>query len=262
MDTLGLQKQNLERLSSTGAFMFTDTFFPYTSGKIGPYFVQSASVTSDSDAYYHAIKGMAGLIEFKNLGFDVIGGGETRDWVFSYPLSYELEVPHYSLYKNGKNFGADLKGKKVLWVADLNNEGSSMRDSWVPMVQEAGGIITDVLFYVDRREAGVQVVKDLGLRSHAVVNLDEGAWEDLQEIKDSGVTPKIYDSLCERQEDPEKWAINMLRSDAGANAFFRFYVDEKSREKAKNILDVGYPDMKDEVMVGLENKLRKAGMTL
>jgi len=256
MDKKQRQIENLGLLSRTGAFEFTDTFFPYTFGKICPYFVQSASVTADSDAYSIAVDSMRGMVRFSD--FDVITGGESRDWVFSYVLANLESLPHCSLYKNGKSFGADLSGRRVLHVADLNNEGSLLRDYWVPMIRGAGGIVEDVLFYVDRREAGVRVVKDLGLRSSAVVNLDEDAWETLQVIKGSGVTPEIYDQLVQRQGDPEAWARIMLRSDAGFNAFVDYLKDSKTVAKARKVLDVGYPDMG----VGLEYRLRMEGIVL
>ncbi|MEK6895193.1 MAG: hypothetical protein AABX48_01605 [Nanoarchaeota archaeon] len=144
-----MQESNLTNLVANGAFQFTDTFFPYTSGEIGPYYVQSVDITKNGKSYREAIQSLLKIttaeIGFANSHFSVISGGESRDWDFSNPLAYDLGFAHAKIYKDGKIIGADVKGKKVLHVADLNNEGSSVRDKWVPAIRRAGGEISDIL---------------------------------------------------------------------------------------------------------------------
>jgi len=117
-----LQLRHLEALVRNKGFQFTDVFFPYTSGQIGPYYVQSAVVLNNGADYSRACKDMARAIKPSKESCDVISGGETRDWIFSFPVAAELELPHAMIYKNGKILGADIKDKKVVHVADLNNE--------------------------------------------------------------------------------------------------------------------------------------------
>lgn len=195
-----IQKRNLNILVKHGGFQFTDDFFPYTSGEIGPYYVQSAVVMKNGRDYWRATQDFSHLIlnktqtnPHRGSNFDVISSGETRDWIFSFPLVGTFSIPHAMLYKNGKILGSDMKDKRVIHVADLNNEGSSPRDYWVPMIKKAGGEISDIFFYVDRMEDGVQIMKDLGLNSHAVVSLDEHAWDYLQ--KQGVVSAEVYKSL-------------------------------------------------------------------
>ncbi|MCA1809334.1 MAG: hypothetical protein LC725_07800, partial [Lentisphaerae bacterium] len=174
-----LQAANLQNLLRTGAFRFVDEttpWFPYTSGQIGPYYVQSISVESDGAAYAEAVAALVQLIREWGIEFDVIAGGETRDWDFSNPCAVLLRRPHLKIYKDGRTLGADVSGRRVLHIADLNNEGSSVRDYWLPYITRAGGKLVGVAAFVDRLEEGVPVMASLNLPLAAVVPLDDQAW--------------------------------------------------------------------------------------
>jgi orotate phosphoribosyltransferase len=254
------QKRNLAALAkSPGGFQFTRTFFTYTSGEIGPYYVQSAAIMCDGGAYTMACKDLADIVrkyvgpEFKG----VISGGESRDWCFSGPVAQILQLPHTMIYKTDetgqcKTVGTPMKGQTMVHIADLNNEGSSPRDMWVPTIRSAGGKIEHIFFYVDRRESGVKVMEELGLQSHAVIPLNGAAWQYLQELKI--VSPEIYQSLCKRMEDKDAWAKTMLKSDEGLETLVSLLATSKNRDKAHKILNVGYPDVKDEVIERLKSK--------
>jgi orotate phosphoribosyltransferase len=259
-----MQKWNLDALAKTqDGFKFTKTFFPYTSFEIGSYYVQSAAIMSNGPAYSTACNHIALSIkntlkeDLKNV---VISGGESRDWCFSGNVAQILELPHTMIYKTDetgkcKTIGADMKGKTVVHVADLNNEGSSPRDMWVPTIRNAGGKIEHIFFYVDRLESGVDEIRKLGLQSHAIIPLDENAWQYLQEI--NVVTPQIYESLCKRMENKDEWAKNMLKSEAGLETLVSLLGSLKTREKAQKILSVGYPEIKDEVIDMLNQRENK-----
>lgn len=250
MDTnawMRVQEKHLSFLSQAkDGFKFTDTFFPYTSGEIGPYYIQSAAILAKGIHYSEACKDMESLIRQNSKNIDVISGGESRDWMFSFPMAIALQRPHLMIYKNGKVFGADVNGRTVAHVADLNNEGSSLRDMWVPTIKKQGGNIEKVFFYVDRIEDGVQVVKDLGLKSYSLVPLDGHAWQYLQ---DRGVvSPEVYNNLMQRMEDKDAWATNMLRSDAGFSRLVDLAEDKSSLPKVHKILTKGYPDIGKELL--------------
>ncbi len=253
-----MQARNLAALAkSKGGSQFTDTFFPYTSGEIGPYYVQSASIMADGKAYTQACKDMVTIMnKVTNRDYDntVISGRESRDWIFSFPIAQILGIPHFMIYKDGKNLGADVHGKKVIHIADLNNEGSSPRDLWMPAIKIAGGNLNHIFFYVDRLEDGTKVMQELGLQSHAVIPLDEYAWSFLQ--KENIITQEIYQSLCERIEDKDAWARRMLRSEKGLEKLANLlnFVDKKNAEKALKILNKGYPDMKKELIEVMDSK--------
>jgi orotate phosphoribosyltransferase len=241
-----IAKKHLEILVRNKGFEFTDTFFPYTSGEIGPYYIQSIVIEKNGKDYHQAIKDMAGLIS-ENVKIDdstVISGGESRDWDFSNPVAYELKLPHAKIYKNGKVLGADMKDKRVTLVADLNNEGSSPRDLWMPAIQNKRGKGEHIFFYVDRMENGPKVMKELGLQSYALVPLDNQAWNYL--LKNNVISPEIYKNLEERgttKEARDFWARKMLKSDKGFETLKRLFNNPDTKQKAMKIIEKGYPEM-------------------
>jgi len=206
------QKENLLLLANSGGFKFTDKWFPYTSGCIGPYYVQSMDICKNGSDFQFAIQSIMTIAEQivrdSNEPIDVASGGESRDWPLSFPIAEKLGVAPLMIYKDGKMLGPDIRGRRVLHIADLNNEGSSPRDKWVPAIRNAGGIITDIIFYVDRLEDGVQVMKDLGLTSHAVIPLNDESWKILAE--ENFVSKEIYDSLLDYWKDRKAWGIKKL----------------------------------------------------
>ena len=240
-------KKHLDILCRNNAFEFTQTFFPYTSGQIGNYYVQSAVIMKQGSDFAEAIKDMKELVVYNTRAYSdnlVISGGETRDWIFSFPVAAGLQKPHVMIYKDGKIIGADMKSRSVAHVADLNNEGSSPRDLWVPAIKKAGGNIEDIFFYIDRMEEGTEVMKGLGLESHSLVEMNKEAWTYLmgQRIVDR----TVYENSMKRLEDKDAWARTMLRSDSGFNAFKELW--RTQHQKAVKILEKGYPDMKEEMI--------------
>lgn len=246
-----MQKENLKSLVDNGAFKFTNTFFPYTSGEIGPYFVNSENVMNNGADYSRAIEDMADLISDVTDNIDVVSGGESRDWVFSFPVASYMSIPPLMIYNNLKMRGPNMEGKTAVHVADLNNQGSSIRDKWLPAIEDAGGKLKDVFFYVDRLEDGVKVIYDLGLNSHAVVPLDGNAWGYLQ---DQGiVNSEIYGNLMKRMEDKGAWARNMLRTEQGLGKLASVLNDNDPKvvRKGLKIVYTGYQDMTKELEMKL-----------
>jgi hypothetical protein len=64
-------------------------------------------------------------------------------------IAHFLKLPHLTIYKDLKivvsnetsvEEPVDLKGKKVLHIADLITEASSYDRAWIPAVANSGGI--------------------------------------------------------------------------------------------------------------------------
>ena len=58
---LELQKQGLLALVKQGEPKFTDKWFPYTSGEVGPYYIQSIVVENDGQDYHDAVIPMVSI---------------------------------------------------------------------------------------------------------------------------------------------------------------------------------------------------------
>lgn len=239
---IAMQAENLKNLLATGAFRFVDEntpWFPYTSGQVGPYYIQSTTVEKDGEAYATAIQSLVTLIQAEAGAFDAISGGETRDWDFSNPVAVALRKPHLKIYKDGKVLGAAIQGRTFLHVADLNNEGSSVRDYWKPIIANGGGRLTGVVSFVDRLEEGFNVLKNLGLRQFSVVPLDARAWEL---ARGAGyVSAALYKDLVARRSNRDAWAERTLL--AHPDYFHRFHQDPKTRDKARRIINT-YPGIR------------------
>ena len=133
--------------------------FWYTSGKIGPYFINTHFVYgSEKDAtellsfidecladkktlpekvfkkvlkqyeeneiYHNVIDAMKNYIE-KNIDvseIDYISGGERRDWFFSNILAYLLDKPHISIYKDLSSVISDSKFENSETVNNIDNK--------------------------------------------------------------------------------------------------------------------------------------------
>jgi orotate phosphoribosyltransferase len=254
MNLIELQKRNLRALIRTGAFQFINEetpWFYYTSGQIGPYYIQSVNIEKDGEAYAEAIESMKTILRQQEWQFDVISGGETRDWDFSNPVAVLMRKPHVKLYKNGKLLGADLYGKTVLHVADLNNEGSSIRDYWKPMIEKAGGTLVGFCSFVDRLEEGTTVLANLKIPSMSLVSLNEKAWELM--MHSGEISPQLFRILKERIKDKEKWARKTLLENK--TFLCSFAKEPASKEKLKKIL-ITYSDIKAELV-----KILKEGNT-
>ena len=242
---LKLQEINLKNLLATGAFQFaneTTPWFPYTSGQVGPYYFQSTTIEKDGKAYATAIQSLAELIQADAAPFDVISGGETRDWDFSNPVAVALRKPHLKLYKDGKALGADVAGRNVLHVADLNNEGSSIRDYWKPHIEKNGGRVVGFVSFVDRLEDGVAVLKKLGIPALSVAPLDEHAW-DLT-LREGCISRAVHQALVERMRDKRAWALRTLR--AHPDFFRKLYRNPATQAKALKIMQT-YPEIRGEL---------------
>ncbi len=237
-----LQELNLNNLLKTGAFQFADEktpWFPYTSGQIGPYYVQTITVEKNGRTYAAAIESFARFVESEVPPFDAVSGGETRDWDFSNPLAVALRKPHVKLYKERDPLGASIEGKSILHVSDLNNEGSSVRDFWKPAIEKRGGRLVGLLSFVDRMEDGFFMLQELGVRVMSIVPLDERAWNI---ALDGGyVSAATHASLIERMKNRRDWAVKSLLQHP--DSFRDLFRDPRSRGKALKIMST-YPEIK------------------
>lgn len=146
-------------LFKTNAIRFCEENKPfwYTSGKIGPYFINTHFVYGDENSaselllfideclenrltlpknvfdkvlkqyneneiYKNVIDYMRTSIEKEiNLDeIDYISGGERRDWFFSNIIAYLLKKPHISIYKDLKAVVSDYNFETTKSVSDLN----------------------------------------------------------------------------------------------------------------------------------------------
>lgn len=218
-----MQEQStiVQWLFETGAIQVAqpDQPFWYTSGTLGPYYINTHYLYGDqasaegllknieefvadplslpsslrkiimhqyeNNRIFHAV--MSGLIEALNrFSFDLISGGERRDFFFSIPAASLLGVAHLSILKDGRSLlsspgfeetiwtdSDQLKGMRVMHVADLVTEASSYLRTWIPVVQKLGGSMDDTIAIIDRKQGGAQALKEAGTKLESMASIED-----------------------------------------------------------------------------------------
>ena len=271
-------------LFETNAIRFCEENKPfwYTSGKIGPYFINTHFVYGNekdavellsfidecladkltlpekvfekvlkqyqtNEIYKNVIDAMLEYIQ-NNINIseiDYVSGGERRDWFFSNMISYLLNKPHLSIYKDlsvvesDSNFMiatpiSSLQGKKVLHVADLITVASSYIRAWIPAIRNLGSDICWSCVVVDRMQGGKEKIEAEGVKSLSLVQVDKNLFRkalDLNIINESQV--QMLDAFFENPDESMKQFLiahpefleNSLNS------------DEKTRKRAQLLID-------------------------
>ena len=256
--------------------------FWYTSGKIGPYFINTHFVYgSEKDAtellsfidecladkktlpekvfkkvlkqyeeneiYHNVIDAMKNYIE-KNIDvseIDYISGGERRDWFFSNILSYLLDKPHISIYKDLSSVISDSKfensetvntidNKKVLHVADLVTVASSYIRAWIPAIKNIGGQMCWSCVVVDRMQGGKEKIEAQGVKAFSLVNVDNTLFETA--YKNGIINENQLTMLKKFFENPDETMKQFLinHPEFLENSL---KADEKTAKRAKLLVD-------------------------
>ena len=256
--------------------------FWYTSGKIGPYFINTHFVFgsekeateflnfideclndkntlpekvfkkalkqyNENDIYRNVINNLKTSIE-KNINIDdidYISGGERRDWFFSNIIAYLLKKPHISIYKDLKavvsdsNFNntstiSDLKGSKVLHIADLFNTASSYIRAWIPAIENLNGKMVWSYVLVDRMQGAKENVSKKGVKSFSLVDVDFSLFQKAHEL--NILNDKQLELLDKYCKNPDETMKQFLKSHPEflENALNS---DEKTMKRAKLLID-------------------------
>ncbi|MCR5061328.1 MAG: orotate phosphoribosyltransferase [Saccharofermentans sp.] len=261
-----------------------DSPFWYTSGKLGPFYINTHFLLHDEEianevlkhiersitedrltapkeifgvlyGLYHVSPSYKNVIdsiveEAKKYKFDIISGGERRDFIFSMVPAYLMGKAHLTIYKDmtavysTSNYhetvnASDvvLKGKTSLHIADLITEASSYERAWVPVLKIQEVKITDTIAVVDRHQGGEAVLKNLGVNMDTLAGIDK---ELFTEALDQGVINKDQlDLVLSFIEDPDKYMKDFIASHPS-------FIDEqialggKNKERAELALSKGY----------------------
>lgn len=271
-------------LFETNAIRFCEENKPfwYTSGKIGPYFINTHFVYGNekdavellsfideclsdklslpgkvfekvlkqyetNEIYKNVIDTMRSYIE-ENIDIseiDYISGGERRDWFFSNIISYLLDKPHLSIYKDLSVVESDnkfenthsietLEGKKVLHIADLITVASSYIRAWIPAIKNLGSNICWSCVVVDRMQGGKDKIEAEGIKSLSLVQVDTNLFRKALELNIiNAAQVEMLDAFFENPDESMKqFLIN--HPEFLENALNS---DEKTQKRAKLLID-------------------------
>ncbi|TYQ18212.1 UNVERIFIED_CONTAM: hypothetical protein Cloal_0633 [Acetivibrio alkalicellulosi] len=149
---------------------------------------------------------------------DCISGGERRDWFFSLIIAKILDKPHITIYKdldcvmlyndNTEKLD-DLKGKKVLHIADLITEASSYERAWIPAVKDRGGEIKWSVVVVDRKQGGEELLRKFGVQSFSIIDIDITFFKKV--LSKNIISQKQFEMLEKYLDDPKESMSNFLK---------------------------------------------------
>ena len=256
--------------------------FWYTSGKIGPYYINTHFLYgSEQDAvnllkfidsekenketlpkkvfeetlnhyntneiYKNVINEMIAFIK-ENINvdeIDYISGGERRDWFFSNIVANILSKPHITIYKDlsivvtNSTFEkeidkSEVKGAKVLHIADLITEASSYIRAWIPAIKSLEAEIVWSTVVVDRMQGGKEKLENENVKSLSMINIDTSLFE--KALSMNIINETQFEMLKNFYENPDETMRNFLISHPEflENALAS---DEKTAARAKLCID-------------------------
>lgn len=148
----------------------------------------------------------------------LVAGGQRRDWLFSGPVAKKLSKGHINLFKEPKgeylstidSDGVEhsysrLNNVYCVPVGDLLTEGSSLSNKeagWIYQLRKKGIAVTDALNVVTRNQGGEQKLKELDVKPHSFVSIDEDFINQYS---------KNSDIALEYIKNPEEWSKSYLR---------------------------------------------------
>ena len=193
----------------------TENPFTYTSGRIGPTYVDCRKLIAFPRAR-GMLMDMASSLLMQNIGYenlDAIAGGETAGIPYAAFLSERLNLPMAYVRKKPKGHGkmAQIEGhlqdgQRVLLAEDLQTDGGSKK-VFVNALREAGAVVDHafVVFHYGVFEASDKNMKELGLTLHSLTN-----WPLVLETaqKINHFDAKTLDSVRSFLNDPVQWSLD------------------------------------------------------
>lgn len=206
-DTNDIAYQTAKILLDTQSVLInTKDPFTYTSGKIGPVYVDIRRMMSFPKERTQLMDFAAQML--KPLNLDYIAGGETAGIPYAAFISERLDLPMLYVRKKPKGHGRmaqieghiDGEGKNILLVEDLQNRGTS-QTVFIDAIREAGAVIDHVfvLFAYNIYDHD----KDRDTQLHTLTDW----WAVLDVVKSENIFDSdTIESLESFLNDPESWA--------------------------------------------------------
>ncbi|MBQ4185603.1 MAG: orotate phosphoribosyltransferase [Clostridiales bacterium] len=186
----------------------------------------------------------------KELDFDIISGGERRDYFFSLMPAYLLGKPHLSIFKDGETYFSenveekavkvgegDLAGKVSLHIADLITEASSYTNAWIPSIRGVGAEIKDTIAVIDRLQGGEANLAKEGVNMYTFAKIELSLFDE--GVEKGILTQAQRDMVAHFMENP----IDYMKAFLKAHPDF---IDEqialggKPKQRAEMAISRGY----------------------
>jgi hypothetical protein len=194
------------------------------------------AVYGKNEVYQRLIATLAATsrAEFPAGSFDLVSGGERRDWLFSVPFAKECGIDHVFLFKNHSLYAKNpiKPGAKVLHLADLINNAASYLDLWLPILEKAGLFCAGTLCVVARGD-GMNKLAAKGLKAVSLNSVDLPFFEKSQA---SGLIDRAaLDEIGAHFGSPKAWAEKYFIGHKSLNDLSK--LDPKSFERLRAFVE-------------------------
>lgn len=182
-------------------------------------------------------------------GYDLVSGGERRDFFFSLPVARALGLPHVSIFKDlsavytdaeGRTkpvAAGELAGKRALHIADLVTEASSYTRAWIPAMEALGARITSSLAVVDRDQGGRETLAKAGIPLRALIRIDGAFFEAA--VEQGKLTAAQRDMAGAFLADPDAFTRDFLRA-RPTYLSEQIALGGKAKERAERCIAMGF----------------------
>ena len=240
--------------------------FQLTAGTISPIYIDNRVIQSDQNHWRIAISLMVATIysEIERTEYDAISGGSDADFAFSYPVAWEMNVPHIAIRKEEKEHGrgARLMGRvrsgwRTVHVADLITDGGSAL-MWLNALRSEKVTMTHYVSLFDRMQGGKANLEQEGVVLHSLSSMNDEFFQI--GIRGGFLTKEDYEgSLKPYLLEPRAWACDFLRRNP---EFIRDRITVRDGQLVSRILDLfmnerAYPELKSEFGERIRSWLQK-----
>ena len=155
--------------------------YKLSSGKQSPYYIDLRVIPSFPDAFHEICDFYAQQITYeiglKN--FARIAGVPIAGIPFASQIAYNLKKPFLYVRNDMKLHGRErrvegilVSGDTVLIVDDLLTTGLTLKKT-IDTVRLEGGVVTDVVVFLDREEGGKELLEQTGVKLHTLLKISE-----------------------------------------------------------------------------------------
>ncbi|MDD5586420.1 MAG: hypothetical protein PHY92_05625 [Alphaproteobacteria bacterium] len=218
----------------------------------------------ENEVYQRLVATMAAAAksQFPAGSFDLVSGGERRDWLFSIPFARACGIGHAFLFKNLSLYSptAIKPGAKVLHVADLINNAASYLDLWLPALEKAGLECAGTLCVISRGN-GLEKLAAKGLQAVSLNSIDLSFFEKSHA---SGLIDRAtLDEVATHFASPKAWAEKYFVGHKSLRDLTK--LDAKSFERVRSFADkdpwglkAGHAAFFDALQTAIKERLKAA----
>jgi len=172
-----LKVRACEILMETSAVSFGE--FTLTSGKKSPFYIDMRVIPSFPKLFDEVCNMYVEVIKNEVAKVDRIAGVPTAGLPFATLVSYKLGLPLIYVRKEQKAHGKGemvegilSEGDNVLIIDDIVTTGGSLINS-INNVRDRGGIVKDVVVFLNREQGGQKNLKNVGVELHSILGIME-----------------------------------------------------------------------------------------